>query len=225
MRTFCLVHGSTQTATGWELLAAELKLRGHDSICVDLPTGHPDASATVYAQAISAALDGVDGAMVVGHSASGLFLPLVPEYASVSRLIYLAAVLPQPGESFFGQIQRSREMYKPDFLGKNPVADESLALQYLFHDCSPEVAKWALSTLRLLFARGAVMEETPLRAWPKVPSSYISCTAERVIDPDWFEKAARERLQAEPIRIEAGHCPHVSRPAELAEILDSLAQL
>jgi len=90
MSMFCLVHGSTQDPQGWELLAAELKVRGHECICVDLPTDQPDSRATVYAR-------------------------------------------------------------------------------------------------------------------------------------DWWEVAARQRLHTEPIRIEAGHAPHVSRPVALATILDSLA--
>jgi hypothetical protein len=32
-------------------------------------------------------------------------------------------------------------------------------------------------------------------------------------------RAARERLGVEPVELAAGHCPHVSRPAELAALL------
>ena len=45
MRLFCLVHGSTQSPAGWKLLVSELESRGHRSVCVDLPTNEPDASA------------------------------------------------------------------------------------------------------------------------------------------------------------------------------------
>jgi pimeloyl-ACP methyl ester carboxylesterase len=224
MSVFCLVHGSTQSPTGWDLLVRELKIRGHDCICVDLPTDQPEAGATTYGKVIGAALEGVDRPTVVAHSASGLFLPLVPQYASVRRLVYLGAVLPKPGESFFSQVTKSPEMYKPGFVGKDPTKDPCVALEYLFHDCAADVAEWALSTLRLVFARQAMLEETPLERWPVVPVSYISCTGERILDPGWWETAARERLKTEPIRIAAGHCPHVSRPVELAEILVILAE-
>ena len=78
----------------------ELKTRGHDCICVDLPTDQPDSSATAYASVIGKAIEKSTNPIVVAHSASGLFLPLIPEYASVARLIYLAAVIPVPGEEF-----------------------------------------------------------------------------------------------------------------------------
>src|SRR5208282_3315702 len=35
MSLFCLVHGSTQNASGWARLVPELQRRGHRSICVE----------------------------------------------------------------------------------------------------------------------------------------------------------------------------------------------
>jgi pimeloyl-ACP methyl ester carboxylesterase len=33
-------------------------------------------------------------------------------------------------------------------------------------------------------------------------------------------QATRERLGVEPVEIDAGHCPHVSRPERVADILE-----
>ena len=49
------MQGSTQNASGWELLVSELQNRGHRAICVNLPTDEPEASATWYAQLIAEA--------------------------------------------------------------------------------------------------------------------------------------------------------------------------
>ncbi|MBZ5633301.1 MAG: alpha/beta hydrolase [Acidobacteriia bacterium] len=222
LSVFCLVHGSTQGPKGWDLLVEELRARGHDCVCVDLPTDQPDSGALVYAGAIGRAIENSNGAIVVAHSASGLFLPLVPEYAPVSKLVYLAAVIPLPGESFLSQFQRDQGMYRPDFIGKDPTKDEALARQYLFHDCPPSTAQWALTTLRLMFAKEALIEACPLANWPNVASTYVSCSGDRALSPAWWERAARQRLGVDPIRMEAGHAPHIARPAELATILDSL---
>lgn len=223
MSIFCFIHGSTQGPKGWELLVTELTVRGHECICVDLPTDQPDSSATAYASVIGRVLQKSRGSIVVAHSASGLFLPLIPEYAEVAKLVYLAAVIPMPGQSFLSQFQADQGMYRSDFVGKDPTKDEALACQYLFHDCPPNLCQWALSTLRLMSAKKAIIEKTPLARWPDVPSSYISCSEDRALNPDWWEVAARQRLHTEPIRIEAGHVPHVSRPVALATILDSVA--
>ncbi|HSU58166.1 MAG TPA: alpha/beta hydrolase [Bryobacteraceae bacterium] len=224
MSVFCLVHGSAQGPTGWKLLVAELQARGHDCICVDLPTDQPDSSATEYARRIGESIVGADRPTVVAHSASGLFLPLVPDHAQVDRLVYLASVIPLPGESFLSQVQKHPTTYRPDFLRVKPPIDDAVAQHYLFHDCSPDVIPWALSTLRMMYAKQAIIEQCPLEKWPPVPSSYIFCSEDRTINPGWWEAAARERLHTDPIRMESGHAPHVSRPKALAEILDSLTR-
>jgi len=222
MSAFVLVHGSTQSPAGWDPLAAELARRGHTSVCVDLPVDEPDASATRYAQVIAAKCAGIREPVVVGHSASGLFLPLVPAYAPISRLVYLAAAFPRIGMSFLDQYRDAPEMYCPGFVGKDPSTDRDAAMHYLFHDCDADAASWALTTLRRMLAKQAILEVSPMERWPDVPSSYISCREDRTINPNWWERAALERLGIEPIVMNAGHCPHVSRPAEVAGILSGL---
>src|SRR5579872_4675778 len=100
MSFFCLVHGSTQGPSGWGLLVPVLEQYGHETVLADLPVDQPNASAAVYADAIAAAIPkDRDDVIVVGHSVSGLFLPLVPERRRVRRLVFLAAFIPKIGMS------------------------------------------------------------------------------------------------------------------------------
>jgi pimeloyl-ACP methyl ester carboxylesterase len=207
----------------WKLLAGELVSRGHESIAVDLPVGRPELSASDYAQVIAAALCTED-ATVVAHSASGLFLPLVPQFAPVRHLVYLASVLPLPGSSFFSQVQSDPDTYNPEFLRLNPTNFNDAAVKrFLLHDCPPDLLAWARSTIRPLYAKQAITEMTPLKEWPQVLSSYISCTDDLTINPAWWEAAAERRLGIKPIRMDGGHDPFISRPAELADILCDIA--
>ncbi len=223
MSLFCLVHGSTQNSTCWDLLIPELQQRGHESVRVNLPTSEPDASATRYADVIAEAIPpSRDDVFIVAHSASGLFLPLVPERRSVQRLVFLAAVIPQIGKSLLDQAEEDRTMLNPEWIGKEPTKDEQVARQFLFHDCSPEITDWALQRMSLMFARQAVLEICPLKKWLAVPSSYILCTEDRTLQPDWSRRAAREWLRSDPIELPGGHCPYASRPGKLAEILATL---
>ena len=219
MSVFCLVHGSAHSPDCWKLLSAELASRGHESIAVDLPLGRPEWSASDYAQVIAAALRTED-AIVVAHSASGLFLPLVLQFAPVGHLIYLASILPLPGSSFSSQVQNDPKTYNPEFLQINPSNFNDAAVQrFLLHDCPPDLLAWAQSTIRLLYAKQAITEITPLKEWPQVSSSYISCTDDLTINPAWWEAAAERRLGIKPIRMNGGHDPFISRPGELARIL------
>jgi pimeloyl-ACP methyl ester carboxylesterase len=220
---FCLVHGSTQNAAGWGLLMRELRKSGHEVVAPELPKNEPDASATRYAEVIAAAIPaGRDDVIVVAHSASGLFLPLVPQRQKVRRLVFLAAVIPQIGKSLRDQFNEDKEILNPDWLGKDPTKDRALADKFLFHDCSPEVRDWAWGTMSLMFAKQAMLEICPLTAWPDVPSTYVVCTDDRTIQPSWARRAARERLGISAIELSGGHCPYVSRPKELAELLEGL---
>jgi pimeloyl-ACP methyl ester carboxylesterase len=223
MSFFCLIHGSTQNATCWDLLIPELERRDQKIVRINLPINEPDSSATRYADVIAEAIPAHrDDAIVVAHSASGLFLPLVPERRYVRRLVFLAAVIPQIGKSLLDQFKEDKSMFNPKWLGKDPTKDEQIARQFLFHDCPPQIAAWALQRMSLMFARQALLEICPLKKWPAVPSSYVLCTEDRTLQPDWSRRAARERLQSDPIELPGGHCPYISRPGELADVLSAL---
>jgi pimeloyl-ACP methyl ester carboxylesterase len=223
MSLFCLVHGSTQSAEGWRLLIPELEKRGHMTLTIDLPATEPQASATRYADVVVQALDrteyNIRDVVVVAHSASGMFLPLVAAQRPIGHMVFLAALAPKIGASILDQFRADRSMFNPEWVGKNPVEDDDAARRFLFHDCAPGVIDWALKTRRLMHAREAMAEICPLKTWPSVKGSYVVCTQDRVISPAWSRRVAKERLGSEPIELVAGHCPHVSRPSELADIL------
>ena len=62
----------------------------------------------------------------------------------------------------------------------------------------------------------------PLRAYPDVPVSYVTCMEDRMVSSAWGSRAARDRLGVEPAGIPGGHEPQISRPRELAELLLAL---
>jgi len=223
MSLFCLVHGSAQGVAGWDLLARELSSRGHNCVLPGLPADTPEARATAYARVIADAIPAGDGdAIVVAHSASGMFLPFVPAFREIRRMVFLAAVVPGLGLSILDQVKADGDMLNPEWMGKNPMNDD-VAINFLFHDCSPEVAQWALTTRRLTIAKRAMIETCPLESWPSVSSTYIVCGEDRTIQPQWSRRVARDRLGVDAIELPGGHCPHVSRPAALADVLIQLS--
>ena len=224
MTHFCLVHGSAQKSDVWALLTPELRQRGHGVVAVDLPRDGPE-SASRYAEVVADSLDGVDDEVIaVAHSASGLILPSVAEFRTLRRLVFLTAAIPRLGISFLDQFQAEREvMFNPEWIGQDPANDDQAALDFLFHDCEPDVARWALTTRTSWYPDGLYKEVSPLTSWPDVPSSYIVCTEDRTFRSEWCRGAARELLGVEAIALPGGHCPQVSRPRRLAEVLSTLA--
>ena len=105
MTTFVFVHGAWHGAWCWDLLQPELVQRGHDVVTMDLPCDDPDATLETYADVVCAAMDrrGDSDAVVVGHSLAGLTVPLVSARRPLRRLVYLCALIPEPGLTFVEQ--------------------------------------------------------------------------------------------------------------------------
>jgi hypothetical protein len=229
MTALVLVHGSYHGGWCWDRLAPELERLGHGVTAVDLPISDPAAGASEYADAIGAQVDWGEPPIVIGHSSSGLTIPIVATRRPVRQLIFLASMLPKPGMS--ANQQRATEPI--DGAGPSGSAEwtdlgndvwlvgPNTATEMFFPDALPVDAAWAAGQLRPQSYR-LMNEVTPLTTWPDAPSAYIVCRNDRAMNPEWARKAARERLGVEPVEIDGGHSPFITRPRELAALLDSM---
>jgi pimeloyl-ACP methyl ester carboxylesterase len=224
---FAVVHGSMAGPAAYTRLAKELNHRGHRALLVALPVDRPELTGSDYARLVAEQLDAAlaqDGThsepvVVVAHSASGLLLPLVPSFRPVAHLVYLAAGVPQPGMTLDEQLEADPDMLNPAWVGVDPFQDHQAARRFLFHDCDPETAGWAIATQTPWYPEGLYSERCPLAGFPPIPSTSIVCAADRVIQPAWSRRVASDRLRAQVIELPGGHCPHLSRPELLAEAL------
>lgn len=229
MADIALVHGSYHGAWCWDLIRPELQGLGHRVITMDLPISQPRLGAADYAQAVEDALDPDSEPVLVAHSAGGLVTPLVAARRPVSKLIFIAAFLPVPGQS--AGDQRAAEpidsTYAPttaewEDRGDNVwMVGPNTARELFFNDATDGVAAWATERLRPQ-CYDVMNEITPLTAWPSVESRVISCADDHAINPDWVRTAARTRLGTGAVEIPGGHSPFMSRPQELARIIHSL---
>ncbi|MER6665869.1 alpha/beta hydrolase [Amycolatopsis japonica] len=211
---FVLVHGTTQSPAGWDRVAKLLTAAGHRTIAVDLLTPR-ELPVEGYAQHARDQYDG-ERPMVVAHSGAGVLLPAIAEALDARALVWVAAYIPDfaGGRSLRDE---ARSVLEPDWIGVDPTADPAKASEFLFHDCDPETERLALDSLRLF--NPAVLAAHPAGAAPDIPSTVIVPTRDRTLRPEWLRRAARERLGVTAIEIDAGHCPQMSRPAEICGIL------
>jgi pimeloyl-ACP methyl ester carboxylesterase len=224
-----LVHGSYHGAWCWDFLTPELQRLGHRVVTVDLPISDPSLGAADYALTVEKALDPDAEAILVGHSMAGLIIPLVAANRPVRRLVFLAAFLPVLGRS--ANDQRAKESVDaripPRTAEWTDLGDDvwmvgpNTATELFFHDAPAAVARWATQRLRPQSYR-VMSEITPLAAWPDVGSRTIVCRDDRAINPDWVRASSRERLGVDAIELGGGHSPFLTRPNELAQVLDSL---
>jgi pimeloyl-ACP methyl ester carboxylesterase len=70
----------------------------------------------------------------------------------------------------------------------------------------------------------AMREPWPLRALPAIPTGFVLCTQDRFFPAEFMRRQVAERLGITPDDIEAGHCVALSRPKDLADILQRHAR-
>jgi pimeloyl-ACP methyl ester carboxylesterase len=231
MATFALVHGAWHGAWCWERLIPELEGHGHAAIAVDLPCDDVTAGCAAYAEAVIAETAGAgDDLVLVGHSLGGLTIPLVAAARPALKLVFLCALIPQPGLSLADQLERDPGIFAPGFgegvardgQGRSYWVDEDAAADAFYGDCPRQLASWALARLRPQ-ARLPSIEPCPLAEWPAVESVSLFASGDAAISPDWSRCAARERLGANTVELPGDHSPFLGRPGELAEMLLSVS--
>ena len=215
MTAFMLVHGAWHDARCWERLTPELEALGNRSLTVDLPSDDPDATFQTYADAVLEALSDEDEqVVVVGHSLAGMTIPLVAVRRPVRRLVYLCALVPLPGHSFFEQLGIESGALSPEYQsgikadehGTGRWVDGDLARRILYADCDDEVAEAAIKRLRPQ-ARSPYEVPCPLDELPDVSRTYIACSEDRLVSPAWSRDVASGRLAADLFELPGSHSP------------------
>ena len=230
MITFGLVHGAWHGGWCWDLVAAELRGRGHEAVAVDLPTEDPDAGAQAYASVVIDALGDAEDIVLVGHAIGGLTVPVAAQALADQgrpprRMMFVAGLLPRLGRSFDDGYADEPDRFMPGLgAGQITHGDTSsswqpqAAIATMYPDAPPELAEWAARQLRRQQWR-VTREITPLRGWPDVPVTAIACGQDAVVNPDWVRRAVRVRFGAEAIVLPGDHAPYLSRPAQLTDLM------
>jgi len=163
--------------------------------------------------------------LVVGHSLGGLTIPLV----EAAHRVYLCAFVPPWGRA-------TRDMFAEDPLvpgfpdngitrderGRSVWVDDEFALSAMYADCDRAVALQAYALLRPQ-SPSIYDGDYPLAEPPDGRASSIVGTEDRAMSPEWGRSVARERLGVDAIDFRSSHSPMLSRPADLANLLDELA--
>lgn len=214
-----LVHGTTQTAAGFDALVGELASRGHRAIAVSVPSAGAE-TAVGYADLLAAQVpDDMDRPVVLGHSAGGLLLPALSRRLRARHQIWLAAAVADYSgrRSFLAEVRGDPgRVAQPEWLGVDPATDPVMATYFLFHDADLGALRAALATVAVCDLT-AVYAETPNLDPGAIPSTYLLPVDDRTLRPSWMEHIARERLRVEPVRIAGGHNCYAGQAAVTAQ--------
>ncbi len=218
--TFVLIHGAGDSGWYWHLVEAELRARGHDTVAPDLPV---DGSTLTECAAAVVEAVGTQTApvVVVGQSFGGFIAPLVAARLPTEVLVLVAGMVPSPGEApddwwentGYGPAVREQAAIDGGLTGNE---DPSITF---FHDVPATIAEEAMRRERG-GSIGGLDQPWPLEAWPAMPTRFVLCTEDRFFPAAFCRRLVDERLGIVPDEIESGHCVALSRPVELADLLD-----
>jgi pimeloyl-ACP methyl ester carboxylesterase len=224
VRNIVLVHGAWADGSGWKGVYDILVKDGYHLSMVQEPetSFQDDVAATKRVLALQ------DGpCILVAHSYGGSVITEAGTASSVAGLVYVAAHMPDAGESeaddgrrFPSDVSKSTAVKKTadgfDYL--DPVQFR----EYFAADLSPEQAAFeARSQVLIADANFHAVITTP--AWRGKPSWMVVATKDRIINPD-LERWYAVRAHSHKVEVSgASHSVYVSRPKGVAAVIEEAA--
>ena len=220
MATFALIHGGGDVGWYWHLVDAALRQEGHEVVAPDLPCDDDAATLPDYADTVVEAIGGRRDLVVVAQSYGGFTAPLVADRIPIDLVVYIAAMVPAPGEKPADWWENTgyREAVEEQAGQDGGLTGSKDPFVCFYHDVPRALAEQAMAKERAE-SSAAYNSPWPLDALPAVPSKFVVCTDDRFFPAPLLRKVAADRLGIVPDDIAAGHCVALSRPKELADML------
>jgi pimeloyl-ACP methyl ester carboxylesterase len=213
MALFAFIHGAGDVGWYWHLVEADLRDRRHETVAPDLPIEDDRAGLSRYADVVVDAVGGRPDVVVVAQSFGGYVAPIVADRIDARLIVLVAGMIPSPGET-------AEEMFRTTAWRSEELDDPS-PIEVFYHDVPRPLAEEALARGDRRQSDTPGTEPWPLAAWPSIPTRFILCRNDRFFPAGWLRPLVVRRLGIEPDEIDSGHCPALSRPRELATLLDA----
>ncbi len=222
IKNVVLVHGGFVDGSGWKGVYDILKKDGYNVTIVQNPTLSLAADVAVTKRAIARQ----DGPVVlVGHSYGGVVVSEAGTEEKVKAVVYIAAFAPDKGESVSSLIANPPAgapvpPILPPVDGFLFLDKAKFAASFAADVDADEAAfmadsqvPWGVEALA-----GAVTEP----AWKTKPSYYLVATEDHMIPPP-AQRQMAERAGSTVVETAGSHAVYVSKPAEVAALIEKAA--
>lgn len=219
-----LVHGAWADGSSWNAVIERLQAEGHTVTA-------PQFALTALADDVDRlrlVLSRQDGPTVVaGHSYGGqVMTALGIDAPNVVGLVYIAAFALDEGESLAAALAQGPP---PPAIANQDLDERGYVWlpedDYVGHfaaDVDPVKAR-IMHAVQQPLAGSALDETMGTPAWKSFRSWYLVATNDEAIPPD-AERQFAARMEATAIEVPSSHVPMVSRPDDVAELIQTAAK-
>jgi pimeloyl-ACP methyl ester carboxylesterase len=222
IRNVVLVHGGFVDGSGWEPVYRLLRTQGFEVSVVQ----HPTTSLADDVRAVRHVLGGTSGpAILVGHSYGGAVISEAGTDPKVAGLVYIAAFVPDTGESVASLIQNPQPgaPVPPILPPENGylLLDRSKFAASFAADVEPGLAQF-MADAQLPWGVDALQGAVEHPAWRSRPSWYLVAQDDRMIPPA-AQRAMAQRAGATVVEVPGSHAVYVSKPDAVARLIAQAA--
>jgi len=218
-----LVHGAWADGSSWSSIIERLQADGFDVTAPQFALG-PLADDVARLRQVLRLQDGPT--IVVGHSYGGQIMTALGEDApNVAGLVYVAAFGLDEGESLQALLAQGPPTpalanLSIDASGYGWVPEQDF-VDHFAADVDPVWAR-VMHAVQQPIALAALGEVIGTPAWRRLPSWYLVAQNDEAIPPD-AERHFALRMGATTVEVASSHVPMVSRPDEVAALIQRAA--
>lgn len=221
-RNVVLVHGAFADGSGWRGVYDRLVAKGYRVTIVQEPETGIDADVDATTRAIAMQ----DGPVVlVGHSWGGAIISQAGMDPKVSALVYVAAVMPDVGESAKGLLEKyptpGAKAIKP--AGGGYVMLDPTHFHENFAADIPREDSDFMANSQVQIPAAAFEKPAKVAAWKDKPSFAVVAGADKTMSPDlerWLYKRGKAKTTEVP---GASHVVYLSHPDKIAAVIEEAA--
>jgi pimeloyl-ACP methyl ester carboxylesterase len=234
-----LVHGAFENAQVWGHVTAKLQADGYKVVAVDLP-GRPGApmapdkvSLDLYRDTVVTAMEKFYRPVIlVGHSFGGIVIADAAEKdpAKVKTLVFVAAYLPQDGDSLVSMANKDADAKIGPHLqiqkDKGIASIDYSARADLFANGAPDALRKAIPDLILdepLAPLATPVHVTAAR-FGRVDKVYVHTAIDQVISPSFQAQMVAHTPVRSEYTLQTGHTPFLTDPDGLASAIEAAAK-
>jgi pimeloyl-ACP methyl ester carboxylesterase len=219
MASFVLIPGAGGAAWYWHRVLPLLEAARHEAVAVELPGADESAGLAVYTERVLRAIGERKDVVLVAGSLGGFTAPLVCARTPLRALVFVNAMIPQPGETageWWGNT--GSEAARVEAARRGGYATEFDIPTYFLHDVPPEVVQSGASQQHEQ-AKIIFRESCRFETWPRLPMHVIAGRDDRFFPLEFQRRVARARLGLPVEELPGGHLIALSRPGELSQKL------